>query len=306
MEISQTKIPISVCIPTMNRPEELKRCLISILEQIVLPREIIIVDDGSLEPAVFKNMIEPYVNFKYFKKGKPSLSASKNITKTLASEDLILILDDDTLLDKEYIQNIYEVFKRDINKEIGIVGGIVINRKKKNWFEKLYRRLFFLDNGKPGLLLPWGFQTGFNGISEDTLVEWISGGISCFRREVLEEFSFEEFHGGRNVFEDVEFGWKVSQKYKIIVTPIARLYHFHSSVRESMYISGFKETYNRCWIFDKHCKKNLKNIFLFWWAMMGHILGIAGTGRLSMAAGNLKGIISFLKDKKLKRYSQKR
>jgi glycosyltransferase involved in cell wall biosynthesis len=296
MEISETKLPISVCIPTKDRPGELKRCIKSILEQTVLPAEIIIIDDGNLDQTVYIQIIEPFTGFKYFKKGKPSLSASKNITKTLASEDLILILDDDTLLDKEYIQNIYEVFKKDINKEIGIVGGIVINRKKKNWFEKLYRRLFFLDNGKPGLLLPWGFQTGFNGIYEDTLVEWISGGISCFRREVLEEFSFEEFHGGRNVFEDVEFGWKVlkSKNYKIIITPSARLYHFHSPHnRETMLITGFKEGYNRCWIFNKHCEKSFKNLIFFWWATIGFTLGMIGTRRINMAKGYIKGSVSF-------------
>ena len=40
---------ISIIIPTYNSPEELQNCLASILEQTVLPGEIIIVDDGNLE-----------------------------------------------------------------------------------------------------------------------------------------------------------------------------------------------------------------------------------------------------------------
>jgi GT2 family glycosyltransferase len=297
METFETKLPISVCIPTMNRPEELKRCIRSILEQNVLPGEIIIVDDGNLESAVFKNMVEPYTGLKYFKKDKPSLSASKNLAKTLASKNLILILDDDIVLEKDYLQNIFNILNNDIKKEIGIVGGSIINSRERSLFEKIYKRVFLLDNGNPGQLLPWGFQTAFNDIYEDTLVEWISGGISCFRREVLEEFSFEEFHGGRNALEDVEFGWKVfkSKKYKIMVTPSAKLYHYHSSInKEAMFNTGFKQAYNRCWIFKNHCDKNLKNRISFCWAMIGHILGMAGTKRFSWAAGNLKGIISFL------------
>jgi glycosyltransferase involved in cell wall biosynthesis len=293
MGTSKTRSPISVCIPTKDRPEELKRCLESILNQNFLPTEIIIIDDGNLDSLFFKKIIEPHIVFKYFKKDKPNLSASKNLAKNLASNDLILIVDDDTVLERDYLQNIFNILNNDIKKEIGIIGGSIINSKKRSLFKKIYMRVFLLDNGKPGRLLPWGFQTGFNGIYEDTLVEWISGGISCFRREVLEEFSFEEFHGGRNVFEDIEYGYKVSKRYKLIVTPKARLYHFHSPNREGMFITGFKETYNRCWIFNKHCEKNFINIILFWWAMIGFILGMTGMGRFKMALGNLKGIISF-------------
>jgi GT2 family glycosyltransferase len=298
MGTSKTRSPISVCIPTMNRPEELKRCIKSILEQSALPDEIIIIDDANLDQTIYRQIIEPFTGFKYFKKDKPSLSASKNLAKGLASNDLILILDDDTVLEKDYIQNIYKIFTNDTKKDIGIVGGIAINRKNRTSFEKIYKRIFLLDNGKPGRLLPWGFQTGFDNIAEDTHVQWVSGSNSFFRKEVLEDFSFEEFHGGRNALEDVEFGWKVfkSKKYKIMVTPSARLYHYRSSTnKEAMFNTGFKQAYNRCWIFRKHCKKNLKNRTFFYWAMMGHILGMAGTERLSWAAGNLKGIISFLK-----------
>jgi GT2 family glycosyltransferase len=293
MGTSKTRSPISVCIPTMNRPEELKRCIKSILEQSALPDEIIIIDDANLDQTIYRQIIEPFTGFKYFKKDKPSLSASKNLAKGLASNDLILILDDDTVLEKDYIQNIYKIFTNDTKKDIGIVGGIAINRKNRTSFEKIYKRIFLLDNGKPGRLLPWGFQTGFDNIAEDTHVQWVSGSNSFFRKEVLEDFSFEEFHGGRNVFEDIEYGYRVSKRYKLVVTPKARLYHFHSFVRESLFISGFKEAYNRCCIFNKHCEKNFINIILFWWAMIGFILGMIGIGRFKMALGNLKGIISF-------------
>jgi GT2 family glycosyltransferase len=106
--------------------------------------------------------------------------------------------------------------------------------------------------------------------------------------------------------EDVEFGWKVlkSKKYKIIVTPFAKLYHYHPSTnKEEMFNTGFKQAYNRCWIFKNHCDKNLKNRIFFCWAMIGHILGMAGTGKFSWAAGNFKGIISFLKNNILVRNS---
>jgi GT2 family glycosyltransferase len=309
METFERKLPISVCIPTKDRPEELKRCIESVLEQTVLPAEIIIIDDGNLDQLVYKQIIEPHARFIYFKKDKPSTAASRNLAKSLTSNNLILMLDDDTALDKEFIKNISKIFNKDINKEIGIVGGIIVNRKRKSWFDMLYRRLFLLDNGNPGRLLPWGFQTGFNGLVQDIIVDWVSTCAACFRRDVLEEFFFEELEGGRNALEDVEFSWKVfkSKKYKMIVTPAARLYHYHSSThREAMFNTGFKQAFKRCWIFKKYCDRTLKNTMLFGWAMTGHILGMIGTGRLKTALGNIGGIISFLKERlKTENYSAK-
>lgn len=53
VSMSTNFLPISICIPTKDRPEELKRCIKSILEQTVLPSEIVIIDDGNLDADVF-------------------------------------------------------------------------------------------------------------------------------------------------------------------------------------------------------------------------------------------------------------
>lgn len=291
------KLPISFCIPTKDRPEDLKKCLKSIFAQTALPHEIVIIDDGNLNQAAFREIIEPATNFKYFKKDKPSLSASKNLIKNLASNDLIFICDDDIVLDTDFIQNIFEIFERDTKKEVGIVGGVMVNRKNKNLIERIFRRIFLLDNGKPGRLLPWGFQTGYyHTITKDEKVDWVSGGAACFRKEVLKEFNFEEFLGGRNALEDVEFGYKTMNKYTSIVTPKSKFHHFHSlSGREAKFTIGFKEAYNRCWIFKKHVKKNVRNILFFCWAMIGQLFGVLFTRGLRFFAGNVMGIIAFIK-----------
>ncbi|HIK38822.1 MAG: glycosyltransferase family 2 protein [Geminocystis sp.] len=296
-------VPISVCIPTKDRPEELKKCIDSVLAQTTLPREIVIIDDGQLDVAPLREVIELKTGFKYFKKDKPSLSASRNLAKEIARSELILFLDDDVVLEPDYIQNIYKVFEEDVNREIGAVGGIEINSKRESPLAMFYKRLFFLHCGKPGVIMPWGFQTGAHGIDTITQVMWLTGAISCFRKELLIQFPFEEFHGGRNALEDIEFAWRVwnkykGQKYKFLVNPHARAYHYHSPVsREKSYVTGYKQAYNRLWIFNKHGEKTFQNITLFCWAMTGQILKMAATGRIEMAIGSVRGIISFLTGK---------
>ncbi|MFC1668704.1 glycosyltransferase family 2 protein [Chlamydiota bacterium] len=295
------KIPVSISIPTKDRPEDLKRCVQSILLQSVLPNEVIIIDDGNLTKIEYKKMIEPFTSFTYIKKKTPSLSSSKNLIKNIAVNDLIIILDDDVVLEKEFIKSIYNIFIGDSYNTIGIVSGTVINKKKRTKFEQIYKRVFCLDLQVPGKVLPWGFQTGFDNIEGIIEVDWVSGGTTCYRKEVLEAFSFEEFFGGRSALEDVDFCLKAGKKYKICMTSAAKLFHYQSKIgREKLFITGFKQAFNRYLLFKKYCIVNCKNIVLFYWAMIGNILGMIGKGKPQFALGNIYGIYcSFKKNKKL-------
>lgn len=295
-EINCSCPPVSVCIPTKDRPEDLKRCIEALLKQTVLPAEIVVIDDGNLPVETYRKLVEPVTQFKYYKKDFPSSAASKNMAKKLAAHELILILDDDTVAEKDYLQKILEVFEKDTEHRIGLVGGLTVNRKRSSLGEKLYKRFFLLDNGKPGRIQPWAFQTGFDEVEREEEVQWLSTAVSCFRREVLEEFSFYVHHQGRVALEDVDFGWKVSRKYKIVLTPAARIYHFHSpGGRESQFETGFKQGYNRCLIFKKMGTAGLKNTLCFVWAMTGFVLGMMGSERIYQAFGNLTGVWAFLK-----------
>ena len=64
---------VAVIIATMNREKELKRCIDSIKTQTILPKEIIIVDDGNLNQENIKEMIRDEIRYKYYKKDEPSV-----------------------------------------------------------------------------------------------------------------------------------------------------------------------------------------------------------------------------------------
>lgn len=104
---------VTVCIPTMNRPEDLARCLSSVMGQSALPAEVVIIDDGNLDQNAFRKMVEPRARFVYFKKSRPSSAASKNLARKLASSGLILVLDDDTILERGCIEELVKRFEWD-------------------------------------------------------------------------------------------------------------------------------------------------------------------------------------------------
>lgn len=89
-------ITISVVIPTHKRPELLRRSIQSVLDQIRLPDEIIIVDDAACTET--KELVEEYGLqwLTYIENSDGSgASSSRNLGAEIATGDYIAFLDDD-------------------------------------------------------------------------------------------------------------------------------------------------------------------------------------------------------------------
>jgi len=298
---------VSVVIATMDREEDLKRCLESLWRQTHLPHEVVIVDDGSLDAQVLRALVPPEVEFQYHRKRPPGLSASRNLGAKVATGDLILFLDDDVVLEPPFIEEIVKVFEEDTRGKIAGVSGVITNKRPKpRWF-KLWARLFFLDRGRPGELFPWGFFSEI-GIPEGVVnVDWIPGGMSCFRKGVFSELSLSDMgQRGRHGLADVEFSWRVSRDYKLKVTPYARLAHYSRGRDPKNAIErGRRQLLNHGRIFLIHGEKGAGVWVKFLLAASGLILGNMGASlisrdprekvlRLRMALGNVMGLLRFL------------
>jgi glycosyltransferase involved in cell wall biosynthesis len=88
-------ITITAIIPTHNRPDLLKRSIISVLEQTEPVDEIIIVDDtNSVETRNTVNSLNSG-NLRYVFNPNQGASASRNLGVNTATSDFVAFLDDD-------------------------------------------------------------------------------------------------------------------------------------------------------------------------------------------------------------------
>ncbi len=291
-------LTVTVGIPTKERPEELAKCIHSVVTQTLLPIEIIIVDDGNLsleEQEHFSKMADPTIRFNYIKKDKASLSASKNLIAKLAKGNLVLIIDDDVVLESDYIKNTVAVFLKDSNCKIAAVGGVCINQKCRPLFKKVWTRMFLLDSPVPGGITATMFESSSFNAQNECKVKWLPGFNTVFRRDILRNYLFEEFQGGRNALEDIELAIRITIDYCYVVTPEARVYHFRVPSGEAKVINGFKHAYNRCFLFAKYGRKGFNKI-LFVWSFLGLILGLVFERKLPLAKGNVLGVYRFMID----------
>ncbi len=306
---------VSVIIATMNREKELLACLESLGRQSLLPHELVIVDDGDLDPGWIRAHVPPVAAFQYHRKSPPGLSASRNLGARAAAGDLLLFLDDDVVLEPEYVARIVEVFDQDPQGRVGAACGVILNRRPKPRLFRHWSRLFLMDLGRQGAILPWGFYTHVTALRDVMDVDWVPGGLSCFRREVFQRFQLSDFShagrpGGRHGLADVEFSWRVSRHYILKATPHARLRHYPSPrSRERSAETGYKQAMNHGFLFEEHAVASRANRACFLWAMTGLILGNLGSAcfmpgrnereaRLLLALGNVRGFLAYWRERR--------
>ncbi len=270
----------SVIIPTFNRPVELKNCIQSILEQTVRPFELIIIDDGNLQDLPLKKECKDAgIQYRYLKKNKPGLTASRNAGVKLAQGDIIFFLDDDVVLFPDYIQEMLNTY--DEKRIIGGVGGLIANQKPSKFIHPVRRLLdvaLLISSFSEGKVLPSGFCINFGEtglpIKRVKEVDFLSGGVSSYRKEIFEEFSFDtEKYLGYGLGEDMDFSYQVSKKYKLMLNPKVRLFHLKSSkMRLDKKEEGRQFIINRYLFFTRHVKKSWWSWLFFFYAIFGYVL----------------------------------
>ena len=268
---------ISVVIPTKNRFHDIIKCIESILVQTSLPDEIVIVDasdtrdlKSEIEHQFFEKIKITYIH------SKPGTNLQRNIGIGRSCGDIVFFLDDDVILDKEFVKEIVNVFENDKEKTIGGVCGDPINIKNQKAISKILDDIFFLSESGNAKFRLSGFPTYLYGTNKIANVEFLPSGMTAFRREVLNDFTWDENLAGPSGYcymDDIDFSFRVSRKYKNVYTPHAKAIHKSSPVaRDKIYDTKKLLIKNHYYLFKKNFPQTIKHKFAFYMSIMGLFL----------------------------------
>lgn len=273
------------------RPKAVITLLESVEKQKLYPNEVIIIDGSTnnLTEEVFKQ--RTFKNLQYFLVDKETRGLTKQrnygISKVGNEIDIVCFLDDDTVLIPTYFKTLISTYKE--YPEAGGVGGYIMNevswRKLKDneqvkyeeyeidgWVRALgsrnvLRKKLGLQSNKPPCIMP-EFSNGFSvgSLPPNNKVykaEYFMGGVSSFRKEVVDTIKFSEYFVGYGLYEDLGFCLRVSKKYKLFVNTGAQLYHYHEEAgRPNKYDYGKMVIKNGWYVWRlKYPKPNLKARF---------------------------------------------
>lgn len=206
-------IKISVIIPTYNRPDCLNKCIDSLLNQTLNKKEyeIIVVNDGSiLNYSLNINAVKKITNFRYYKlKGNKGQPAAMNFGIKKAKGNIINIIDDDCVAYKNWLLESLIFHKK--YKNIGAVGGKVINLPKKRIYSKIMNIYFT-------------YECKENKIKE---VRDIPSGNFSFKKEIINMIGlFDEKNFLNLPHFDTEFCYRMNRmKNKIYYNPKMNVEH---------------------------------------------------------------------------------
>jgi len=294
------KHTLSIIICTKDREQSLKNCLDTVFCQTRQPNEIIIVDDGDLNEDKIVALVEcNQIVCRYLKKDIPGLPASRNLGIEHAQGDIVLFLDDDVVLDPDYVAGVMEIYETDPKRQIGGVTGALKVSYRPGVLPFL--RFFGLDGLKPGAILPsgYGVLVREGEFDQPIEVQWLSGCNMSYRHEVLDEFRFDQRLGTYGWGEDRDFSFRVSHRYKLVATPKARLVHLEDSAgRIDARRFGFMETNYVYRFFAKNMPKKPVTWLALGWAIVGVmiknlLLAMTTPNHRAMLAqlrGNLEGL----------------
>lgn len=131
------KIPISIGIAAYNEAQNIKRLLLSLLNQHFKSAslsEIIVVSSGSTDftNRVVKNLTREYPIIKLLRQKKRMGKASAvNLILKRAKEDIIVLCSADILIPKTTLDQLIKPFRQ---KSVGIVGSHPVPLNNKNTF----------------------------------------------------------------------------------------------------------------------------------------------------------------------------
>lgn len=257
----------SLIICTYMRSESLLRLLHSVQKQTKYPDEILIVDASVNQDT--KEALEKHTfqNLRYFLVSAENRGLTKQrnfgIAQVAVSSDIVCFLDDDTVLEPDYFEEIKRAFQS--SDDIVGVGGIAVNENKWKLREpdKVYNPkkyyafegyvykegqrnvvrnyLGLASNLEPGRIPDYshGRTSGFPLTGKTYEVDLLIGMAMAFRKNVFENIQFSKFFEGYGLYEDADFSLRALAFGKNVINTKAKLSHFHEpSGRPNQYHYG--------------------------------------------------------------------
>jgi len=283
-------LSVSLLIATKNRPDELGLAVRSVLQQSVLPAEILILDqsatdrgrevvqsefaaapcDADKKPAL-RYLRDPSV---------PGTAAARNRLLDQALGEVVLFIDDDSLLEPDFIEQMRNCYLE--RPDIVGISGMITNYKRPAWNARCWSTIFdrgpFHDERQP---LYWNNER-LRG-ADPIRVRKFTGASMSFRMEVIRHLRFNADLIGASREEDVDFCAMLDDRV-LVIAPRARLVHNKSPINRARDHWLKEHAQSAYYLYWRHWDRGFKNKACFAWLRAGYcvVVTVGCIRRLSL------------------------
>lgn len=208
------------------------------------------------------------------------LTAARNRGVGLAGGDIIQFMDDDTTVAPDYFEQLSRAFEpADVGGAAGrLIDPVAEAHGLRRW---LFRCCYvgpFRQRAAELFLWPPRALTETNTLP----------GASAYRREAFAQFRFDEALTGPGVGEDLDFSYRVGNRWRLVIQPAAQIVH-HRSPEERQ--ASRKNFADKVGFYHYHFRKNMGGSPVEWAAYLWLNAGFALDALLRLRTGPLLGLL---------------
>lgn len=198
---------ISLYIPAYNAEKTIEKSIESILQQTLIPKEIIVINDCSSDKTL--NLLKNFNQIKIINNNKNyGLAKSRNIALKHSKYDFLASIDSDVVCEKNWLETLFNTMKE---KNVDLIGGKLIDKyieePANHW------RSYYLKQN-------WGNEQINNP-------QFVFGANSLLNKKKIRDLGIEYNEKFRTNGEDVNFSNILQSKNcNLYYEPNALCYHY--------------------------------------------------------------------------------
>lgn len=285
---------ISVITPTKGRHKLLTQMLQSLANQTASVGQVIIADGGRDAEYVVNKFQEklPIIWLDCPVAGqipqrKYALEHLKEDTK------VIIYFDDDIYQEPDSLQTIIDFWNEQDKEPAGVSFNLQGIRKQK---DSIFRKIFNMQLMPPGKVLRSGYNTPITSLDEDLNSEWLLGGATAWRRDILQKADHKGIPTNWAICEDLIFSYPIGQTEGLYVCSKAVVHDIDtppSPTFSQMRYRGRNAVLWRYFFVSNH--QELSEL-LFFWMIFGQtiprlLMGVTGNlPMLGHGIGHFEGL----------------
>ncbi|MDH4467880.1 MAG: glycosyltransferase [Bacteriovoracaceae bacterium] len=261
---------IVLIVPTKDRHYDIERLLKSISIQKQKPDQVIIVDGSDRPVDDIALKYSSHFSIDYVACRPPSLPKQRNvgISRIQTDADWVGFLDDDLVLEEDCLANLAEFIKNQNSPKLKGVALNILNQPIPK--TPTYNKFFLMDSTTPGKITPSGYPAVIPCTQTDLKTDWLYGGATFWASHIFKDYLFDEWFFGTGYMEDIDFSYRVSRKYELMVSSQSKCYHYHHGISIGKEVSIGEWQLTSWWYFVN--KYNDFNRPAVLWSMLGLIM----------------------------------
>lgn len=287
---------VAFIIPTKDRPEKVKNVLESIASQTMPCGRLIVVDGGQSVKDIVVSF-SGRLPVEYYECHPPGQIRQRNMAISLLDDrtPLVGFLDDDIVLEPRALEAMITFWNKCEPDTAGVSFNIVNNPPyRHSWM----RAVIGMSSPQQGRVLRSGYNVTTSPVTSDLKTQWLCGGATVWKREILKKFTNKEVSSRWAICEDVIFSYPIGKKSPLYVCADARVRHEHvydHTTKMKYRYYGRTVTLWRLYFVESHSE--LSRMF-FLWMLLGQITVRCISGIISFrmsdiqyAVGQIEGAI---------------